>query len=200
MWFYFVLLVFAAFEGGRMYVDPDTLYQLGFLDKKPPYCRPLKEDELASRNIGPDGFMASYIGRGKEESCEVAIFREKERPSFVDFVTDHISVCTERMLQGVKAISPDFSSFQSQAVFIDTRGIEDRDLAVFVQDAFSSSLLKTMGESIQGKGSVIRSLGEQGDTFVLEVQLRQVLDPTYLCAMRVAKFKDGKQIQGWNTL
>lgn len=208
MWFYLVFLIYAAFETGRLYVEPQTLFDLGLRYEAPVYCRKLTEAELAKKNIRLKGVMASYVDK-QEEECDRNLFISQERDSSIDFIAENLEQCSERVLQSLKNNFPN-QELQKRPIYIQVVDHYDaenakvnpdaqnegtnRPLDDLVRDVFIGSLTQGMGA-----GSVIRWNDQEKDIYILQVRIKPVLDPDYLCAVRMAKINQGIQVSSWQT-
>ncbi len=172
IWFATIAVFFHFATTTYFWRSPQTRFELGMGELEPPPCRELNSVEKAKYGFQPEGKGSNFYLRGAY-LCERKIFSSRERPKFIDFVTEHAPIIAKEKV----TLMVEKMRMQLKPVAIEVIA-DDPQLKNYLQRLFQVELVKQLGG-----GKVVRHANQIIEHRPLwKIKLLEVSDEKVLLA------------------
>ena len=183
------LLLIGLGSEGQFFLSPDTQFEVGAREHRPPPCRPATRAELVREGLAPVGKASTFNLRGFYV-CESTIIRYGDRDTYADFVANHAAAkakaVVRRLSEERRAHPERFKKPWSVRVEIaDAATRDDGDPEVAKLRSHVEKVYWTEMTEALGPGSVTRRKDPAATALVVAV--RRVAEADLLFGVYVAE-------------
>lgn len=163
-----ILLLLGIGSQGEWLMTPETRYELGLKENRPPPCRPATRAELSKDGLAPVGKASTFNLKGFWV-CEARAVRFGDRDTFADYVSQHA-------VKKAQAIARSLAQEDRAAPSVWTVEVEadDPEVKRYVETIWRTELVQALGS-----GRVARRGGDP-EVRRLVISVRRVQDASLL--------------------